>query len=176
VLDTLNARGYNVVTELATLRTLVAKLRPGPAAATAAGGVTTSAAQAAALQSAQGIVVAAADSIVKLIKPVPANEPISDAPGSPGTRQQRGVSIAAAQCAWPDILSQDYAVGVKEEGRSYGMKMMQADGAQLQEVADKHKSKVLFCVMDTGIDTTNQEFAGVGELSKTFSSGVPAAG
>jgi hypothetical protein len=173
VLDALNARGYDVVTELATLSTLVAKLRPGPAAAAAAAaGVTTAAAQAASLQSVQGIEVAAADSLVTLIKPVPATEPVTDAPGSPSTCRQPGVSIAAAQCAWPDKLNQDYAVGVKEEGRSYGMKMMQADAAEMQEVATQHKSKVLYCPLDTGIDTANQEFTGVGELSKNGSAVV----
>jgi hypothetical protein len=85
------------------------------------------------------------------------------------------VSIAAAQCAWPDKLNQDYAVGVEEEGRSYGMKMMQADAAEMQEVATQHKSKVLYCVMDTGIDTANQEFTGVGEFTISVSCKVPAA-
>lgn len=161
----MSARGYDILEDLSSFGVFVTKLRPGSAAAAAAalGGAATAAAQAAALQSADGIEVAAADNFVKLVEPVPANTSITDAPGSPGPRQQPGVGTAAAQCTWPDALNADYAVGLKKEGRSYGIRMVQADAAEVEAIADKYKSKVLYCVLDTGIDATNQEFTGVGK-------------
>lgn len=167
-LDSLNARGYDVVQDLATLGILVAKLRPGPAAAAAAaaGGVTSAAAQAAALESAAGIEAAAFNGMMYLVEPVPGSPLISDAAGTPSSGQQPSAAAAAAaaasaQCAWPDARDVDYTVGIKEEGRSYGMKMVQADTAEMQDIADTFKSKVLYCVMDTGLDVANKEFAGV---------------
>jgi hypothetical protein len=168
----LNARGYDVLQDLETFGVLVTQLRPGPAAAAAvaAGGGVSAAAQAAALQSAPGIQAAGTDATVRLIRPVSPIVPISDAQGSAHSRQQPSAAAAAAataaQCKWPDTVNADYAVGIKKEGRSYGMKMMQADAPDIQDIADKFKSKVLYCVMDTGIDIRNQEFTGVGKCQR----------
>jgi hypothetical protein len=176
-LASLNARGYDVLQDLTTFGILVAKLGQGSAAAAAAaagGGAVTAAAQAAALQSAAGIETATVDAPVKLIRPVVADG--TDAPGLLSPSLQPSAAAAAAgtaqQCKWPDAVNSDSVVGLKEEGRSYGMKQIQADAPEIQEIADKFKSKVLYCVMDTGLDTSNQEFEGVGGCCSHSNSGI----
>ncbi|WIA20356.1 hypothetical protein OEZ85_006187 [Tetradesmus obliquus] len=55
-------------------------------------------------------------------------------------------------------LGPDADLGRRGEGIPYGVKLVQADDPAMVEVAKKFRSKVLFCVIDTGLDRTNKEF------------------
>ena len=63
-------------------------------------------------------------------------------------------------------LGPDADLGRRGEGIPYGVKLVQADDPAMVEVAKKFRSKVLFCVIDTGLDRSNKEFNNASELSQ----------
>jgi hypothetical protein len=77
--------------------------------------------------------------------------------GSARKQQQQAVDPRLQEL----ILHVQAGLGKALRGADAAQVGMQADATEIQEVADKHKSKVLYCVMDRGIDTANQAFTGV---------------
>lgn len=68
-------------------------------------------------------------------------------------------SAADGVCSDADgKLGPDGDLGRTTEGVPYGIKMVQADDPGMIEISKKFNSKVLFCVIDTGLDRTNTEF------------------
>jgi hypothetical protein len=55
-----------------------------------------------------------------------------------------------------------------------GIKMVQAIDPAMIEVSKAFKSKVLFCVIDTGLDSTNFEFSGGGKLAAAAAAAATA--
>lgn len=49
-------------------------------------------------------------------------------------------------------------MGLESEGVPYGISMVQADTPEMRAIAKEHRDKVLYCVIDTGLDIQNQEF------------------
>lgn len=64
-------------------------------------------------------------------------------------------------------LGPDADLGRRGEGIPYGVKLVQADDPAMVEVAKNFRSKVLFCVIDTGLDRTNKEFNNASESSQS---------
>jgi hypothetical protein len=60
-------------------------------------------------------------------------------------------------------LGPDADLGRRAEGIPYGIKLVQADDPAMVELSRKYRSKVLFCVIDTGLDHTNMEFNNASE-------------
>lgn len=52
----------------------------------------------------------------------------------------------------------DLTVGRSTEDAPYGVSMLQADDPMLVQIGSTYQSKVMFCVLDTGMDPTNPEF------------------
>eukprot|EP00775_Hariotina_reticulata_P004411 gene4411-4664_t len=64
---------------------------------------------------------------------------------------------ASASCTGTST-STDSELGKSSEGAPYGVKMVQADDAEVVEVSRLYKHQVMWCVVDTGLDPRNQEF------------------
>jgi hypothetical protein len=85
---------------------------------------------------------------------------------SPPSDSIEGNSTAedAALCSESDSkLGPDADLGRRSEGVPYGIKLVQADDPAMVELSRKYRSKVLFCVIDTGLDHTNKEFNNASE-------------
>jgi hypothetical protein len=85
---------------------------------------------------------------------------------SPPSDSIEGNSTAedAALCSESDgKLGPDADLGRRSEGIPYGIKLVQADDPAMVELSRKYRSKVLFCVIDTGLDHTNKEFNNASE-------------
>ncbi|KAF6253799.1 peptidase S8/S53 domain-containing protein [Scenedesmus sp. NREL 46B-D3] len=82
----------------------------------------------------------------------PSTSPPADSTDSNSTAEE-------AVCAESDgKLGPDSDLGQRSEGIPYGIKLVQADDPAMVHLSRKYRSKVLFCVIDTGLDRTNQEF------------------
>jgi hypothetical protein len=100
--------------------------------------------------------------------PPPIKMPISDAlaasdvsvqHGAPG----QGVHIAQQQNAScpappPDPLDPDADLGVSSEGVPWGIKAVQGSDPVIQQLARQYRNKVMYCVIDSGLDISNKEF------------------
>lgn len=87
---------------------------------------------------------------------------------SPPADQTGGDSTDAGEenavCSETDSkLGPDVELGRTTEGTPYGIKMVQADDPAMIQISQKFKHKVLFCVIDTGLDRTNKEFSNKSE-------------
>jgi len=61
----------------------------------------------------------------------------------------------------------DTDTGKYSESPPYGVRMVQADHPEMIEVSKEFAHKVIFCVIDTGLDRKNGEFGTTGELNST---------
>jgi hypothetical protein len=66
---------------------------------------------------------------------------------------------AGGACAASDAsMGPDINTAREGEGVPYGIRMVQADHPDMITISRKHRSKVLFCVIDTGLDASNKDF------------------
>jgi hypothetical protein len=90
----------------------------------------------------------------------PSISPPADSTDSNSTAEE-------AVCSESDgKLGPDADLGRRTEGVPYGIKLVQADHPDMVELSRKHRSKVLFCVIDTGLDRTNKEFNNASKLQQ----------
>ncbi|KAF8057743.1 ALG10 [Scenedesmus sp. PABB004] len=127
---------------------------PPPAGARAAAAAAADAAVAAALRGVDGVIDAERSQPMYLLR---------DPPHPPGlAARRRGLRGAApaASCPVPTSGNPDIAAGTGtvSEGAPYGVRMLQADHPDVIALSRNFKQKVLFCVIDTGLDRTNPEF------------------
>jgi hypothetical protein len=57
----------------------------------------------------------------------------------------------------PPATDIDLQLGRDSEGTPYGVRMVQGDDAEVIEVSRLYKHRVMWCVVDTGLDGKNQE-------------------
>lgn len=114
----------------------------------------------------QAVVAAAADpaelTIQSLTMAIPGAIVEEDVPVYLLNRKmQQAGAAAAAEPAQSSSCSPgpDGAIGKTVEEVPYGIKMVQAIEPAMIEVSKAFKSKVLYCVIDTGLDITNPEFS-----------------
>lgn len=74
-------------------------------------------------------------------------------------QQANGICPAAKPKNGPDSDTGKYT-----ESAPYGVKMVQADHPEMIEVSKEFAHKVIFCVIDTGLDRRNTEFSTSREL------------
>jgi hypothetical protein len=87
----------------------------------------------------------------------------------PAGSTEGNATAEEAVCSEADgKLGPDADLGRRGEGVPYGVKLVQADDPAMVVVARKFRSKVLFCVIDTGLDRTNKEFNNASEWEATL--------
>jgi copper chaperone CopZ len=72
---------------------------------------------------------------------------------------QEVVSIAAMCPAVKPKNGPDTDTGKYSESPPYGVRMVQADHPEMVSVSKEYAHKVIFCVIDTGLDRKNGEFS-----------------
>lgn len=86
------------------------------------------------------------------------------------TQSQQGSSSISGFIGLPDgtladtcpLVSADdpdIDTGRYSEGAPYGIQMVQADSNEAQQLSRRFQDKVLYCVIDTGLDINNREFS-----------------
>jgi hypothetical protein len=155
-----------------------------PPATSASGGGPDAGAAAAAtavasLRSRQSISAVGVNPIMRIPEQVVV--PLSDAPGTTGESSSRGaaVGIKPAQqqndsCdAGSDPLNPDVNLGRTSEGVPWGIAAVQGTDPVVQQLAQQYRSKVLYCVLDTGLDIANKEFDANSEWRSMRSGCIP---
>jgi hypothetical protein len=61
-------------------------------------------------------------------------------------------------CTSEDPFNPDANLGRTSEGTPWGIKAVQANDPVVQQLALKFREKVMYCVLDSGLDISNQEF------------------
>ncbi|KAF8057098.1 rpsL [Scenedesmus sp. PABB004] len=139
-------RGWSVVREYARFNRLI--LERGDAAAAPGGGAVPAAAALPA--AAHAAALAAAPHVVRVARNGWVQRPrLEDA----------GDARAGGACGAGDPANPDAGLGLGGvEGTPYGISLVQADHPEMAAIARAHRDKVLWCVIDTGLDIQNVEF------------------
>lgn len=164
-LASVQSAGMKLIREYTDFQLLIVT----PPATSASGGGPDAGAAAAAtavasLRSRQSISAVGVNPIMRIPEQVVV--PLSDAPGTIGESSSRGaaVGIKPAQqqndsCdAGSDPLNPDVNLGRTSEGVPWGIAAVQGADPVVQQLAQQYRSKVLYCVLDSGLDIANKEF------------------
>jgi hypothetical protein len=93
------------------------------------------------------------------------------------TRSLQQAMAAAGVCsAIKPKNGPDTDTGKFGESAPYGVRMVQADAPEMVEISRRFASKAIFCVIDTGLDRRNMEFAHSSECDlRVRGGGIPGA-
>ena len=161
-----NAAGLNLLRENLQFRWLI--VAP-PEASAAASSTVAIASKLVSLRSAPSISGVERNTILRIPEPVVTVATDDGLRGGGVSPAATGIAAAPAQqkdtcTSATDPLNPDANLGRTSEGTPWGIKAVQANDPVVQQLALKFREKVMYCVLDSGLDISNQEFNPNSEL------------